>query len=78
MNFLEVKIRVPSDVAEVCCRAIEMETRSEALHRSGVILGHAGDTMYLKIRAEDLTALRASLNTYLRWVGMCLNLVGEG
>ncbi len=74
MNLLEVTINVPSEVADVCCRSIEMETKSDALRRSEITLDRDGNFMNLKIRARDLTALRGSMNTYLRWIAMCLNL----
>jgi len=77
MNFLEVDIHVPSEAAEVCCKAIEMETTSEALHRSKITLNHRGNLLNLRIKAQDLTALRGSMNTYLRWIGMCLNLTED-
>ncbi|RLI91377.1 MAG: hypothetical protein DRO89_04065 [Candidatus Altiarchaeales archaeon] len=74
MNSLDVDIHVPSEVAEVCCRAIEMETKSRAFHRSKITLSHKRNLLSLRIIAKDLTALRGSMNTYLRWIGMCLNL----
>lgn len=77
MNLLEAKIQVPSDVAEVCCKAIKMETKSDTLHRSEITLDHMKDSLNLRIKAKDLTALRASMNTYLRWIGMCSDLMGK-
>lgn len=77
MNVLGVRINVPSEVADVCCRAIEMETKSNALHRSEITLDREGNFMNLRINAEDLTALRGSMNTYLGWISMCLNLTKE-
>ncbi|HDH41218.1 MAG TPA: hypothetical protein ENG12_02270 [Candidatus Altiarchaeales archaeon] len=77
MNYLDVDIHVPSEVAEVCYRAIEMETKSRALHRSKITLSHTRNLLSLRIIAKDLTALRGSMNTYLRWIGMCLNLTKD-
>ena len=77
MNLLHVDIHVPSEAAEVCCRAIEMETKSNALHRSKISLNHTRNLLSLRISANDLTALRGSMNTYLRWIGMCLNLTKD-
>lgn len=77
MNTLEVRINIPSSKADTCQKAVEIETAGEMLRRSKVDLDQEGDTLLLKMQAEDLTALRASMNTYLRWVDMCLNLIDE-
>lgn len=77
MNTLEVSINIPSKKADVCCKAVDIETRGEMLRRSTVLLDHGNDSLLLKMQAEDLTALRASMNTYLRWIEMCLNLIDE-
>ncbi|OYT40410.1 MAG: hypothetical protein B6U86_04030 [Candidatus Altiarchaeales archaeon ex4484_43] len=50
MNLLHVDIHVPSEAAEVCCRAIEMETKSKALHRSKISLNHTRNLLSLRIR----------------------------
>jgi tRNA threonylcarbamoyladenosine modification (KEOPS) complex Pcc1 subunit len=74
ISSLIVRIKLPAEAAEVCCKAIEAETAADMVHRSVVTISHDNNTLTLEIEAEDLTALRASMNTYLRWADMCLTL----
>ncbi|MBN2014771.1 MAG: hypothetical protein JW778_06290 [Candidatus Altiarchaeota archaeon] len=78
MNTLGVEISVPSKKADLCRRALEMETQSESLRRSKISIENKEDSLLLDIEADDLSALRASMNTYLRWADMCLKLIDEG
>jgi len=77
MNNLTVRLETPKDKAQICCDAVGIEAKSEALTRSGVKLCCEGDELVIDIRAQDLSSMRAALNTYLRWVNMCCDLVEE-
>ena len=74
MNTLEVVLKMPAEAAKVCCRSVGIETKSEALSRSSIELSSRGDRLTLLIKAQDLSAMRAALNTYLRWISMCAGL----
>ncbi|HVP16892.1 MAG TPA: KEOPS complex subunit Pcc1 [candidate division Zixibacteria bacterium] len=41
--------------------------------RSRASLAEEGDYLVLKIEAKDTVALRAALNSYLRWINAILN-----
>lgn len=75
MNELRIMLEIPAEIAEVCCRSIGIEAESEALSRSKVDLKYDGDYLKLDITARDLGAMRAALNTYLRWIIMCHDLL---
>lgn len=74
MNTLSIEIETTPEKAEVCKKALELEPKTETLKRSKTEIENKGNTLIIKIKAKDLTALRASMNTYLRWVDMCLQI----
>ncbi len=45
----------------------------EKIPRSEVSLRTEGDALVIEIKAEDTTALRASLSSYLRWLSAALS-----
>jgi KEOPS complex subunit Pcc1 len=53
--------------AEVVLRSLSPETQHK-IPRAGVQLSLSGNALSLKIVAESTNALRASLNSYLRWI----------
>lgn len=49
-------------------KALEPETRSTSISRSGVTVRREGQTLTLTFEASDTSALRAALNSYLHWI----------
>jgi len=78
MNELEIKIEMPQEMAGVCCDAISIETANEPAQHSKVELKKTSGGLTIKIRSEDLSSMRAAANTYLRWVGLCCELMKNG
>jgi len=76
MNTLSIKIGIPEYIAIICSKSIRPETKS-ASRRSEVELRHHKDGLEIEIKSDDLHALRASLNTYVRWIVMCFDLISE-
>ena len=74
MNRLTVLLEIPKDAAETCCNAVGIEAGSAALQRASVKLAYEDNGLLVDISAQDLSSMRAALNTYLRWVGMCVDL----
>ncbi|MGQ4911234.1 MAG: KEOPS complex subunit Pcc1 [Candidatus Thorarchaeota archaeon] len=67
-------IRIPMDSEDECrilYQALLPETTSSSTDRSRVDLTVDGNTLILHIEANDLTALRASMNSYLSWISAC-------
>ncbi len=53
-------------------KAVYTALRSdEAYERSSATISLTGKKVFIKIRAKDITALRASVNDYLRQVRVC-------
>ncbi|MFZ2455148.1 MAG: KEOPS complex subunit Pcc1 [Candidatus Altiarchaeia archaeon] len=77
MNELSVRLEVPAETAQVCCASVGLEAQSEALSRSKVELSCEKDALILNVSAQDLGAMRAAVNTYLRWIIMCCDLTNE-
>lgn len=77
MNELSVRLSMPAEAARVCCESVGLEAKSEALSRSSVELSCADGCLLLHVTATDLGAMRAAVNTYLRWIAMCCDLTEE-
>lgn len=72
-----VSVDLPSsDVAGVVFRSLEPETRVSVGWRSRVRVGVRGRVLVLRFEADDASALRAVLNSYLRWVAMLMKALG--
>ncbi|MGZ7044292.1 MAG: KEOPS complex subunit Pcc1 [Methanobacterium sp.] len=54
--------------AEVILKTIEPELNTAPSNRSSVTLNLDGKTLCLNIEALDTHILRASINSYLRWI----------
>jgi len=75
MNELYIDLQIPHERAYICQKALALETKSESLHRSEIKLEESKQGLRISINAKDLSAMRAAINTYLRWVIMCCNLI---
>lgn len=51
---------------QAAIRALEPET--DTSRRFSVELGSSGNVLILRVVSKDLSALRAALNSYLRWI----------
>jgi KEOPS complex subunit Pcc1 len=67
----EALFRFRSDKAGALFRAVSPEMESEVNYRSRAeCLRDGPETLVLKIQAEDIAALRASLNMWLRLISV--------
>ena len=55
-------------------QALKPETEPSATPRSKVHMKTEDQTLILEFRAKDTSALRASMNSYLRLIGVAMNL----
>jgi len=74
-NFLNIKIEVPEKIGKSCKNALSIEAENNKMPRSNVLVKYNKNFLEIKITAKDLSALRAAMNTYLRWTIMCLKLI---
>ena len=54
-------------LARTLLAALTPETRKPTTTRSKVTIRGTGNTLIIRIEAQDTTALRSTLNAYLRW-----------
>ena len=65
----EFKIKFDSlDEAKLVLKSIEPEIQNAPSDRSSVAINLDGKTLKLIVNAEDTTSLRASVNSYFRWI----------
>ncbi len=55
--------------------ALTPEVQRQIGIRSKITLAIDGDTLVLSFEAEDTVALRAAMNSYLRWIHSILNVL---
>ncbi len=58
---------------ETILKSLEIEADNPTSIRSHTTLQREGKDIVLKVEAKDTVALRATLNTYLRWINSILN-----
>jgi len=59
---------------QVVLQALRPETETSATPRSKVHMKTEDQSLILEFRARDTSALRASMNSYLRLIGVAMNL----
>jgi tRNA threonylcarbamoyladenosine modification (KEOPS) complex Pcc1 subunit len=74
MNKLTVRFELSEREATVCCNAIGLEASAVKHSRSNVRL-YYDRALVLDVEARDLHAMRAAVNTYLRWIDMTCKLM---
>ncbi len=66
-----VRLSFPSEkISKIVIKALEPETKTTPTHRSRVRIKEERRSLTLKFEAKDTTALRASVNSYLRWIAL--------
>jgi KEOPS complex subunit Pcc1 len=66
-SLIELEFPSSSD-AEIVLRAIEPEIMESPSERTSTEIECESNILKISITAQDTTSLRASLNSYLRWV----------
>lgn len=67
-----VKIKIPfKEYLSPLLRALNLETKKTS-NRAKVTIDTDQSTIILNVLAKDTIALRATLNTYLRWINSTL------
>jgi len=57
-----------SDMAQTIFSALQPETESVPSERATTTIHADGSKLVIEILAEDLTALRAAMNSFLAWI----------
>ncbi len=73
-RYVKVSISIPMKgrTSEVIARALKIETETISSKRVTVGVEASGCALNLKVSANDLTAMRASINSFLRWIDAVL------
>ncbi len=61
--------------AKIVMKALEPEINSSPSERSTVELNLTGKILSVDITASDATSLRASINSYLRWIMLSMDII---
>ncbi len=71
-----VSLKLPSKKeAQIIVTSLKPETLRGSSHRSEASVRTEGRVLVLEIEAKDTTALRASLNAYLRWINSIFDIL---
>lgn len=66
-----IHLELPSEkLAETLLKALLPETKKPTTSRSIVNIRSEGKKLIIKVEARDTSALRATLNSYLRWAAV--------
>jgi len=72
-----IRLNFPSERdVEIALQALEPETKTAPAARSRVQVWGEGRNLILNFEAKDTSALRAAINSYLRWVHLTKDVVG--
>jgi KEOPS complex subunit Pcc1 len=71
----EIKLELDERLLQAIDVALQPESESPSSERSKTSIKIKGNHLIIKTVASDTTALRASLNSYLRWVEGIQNIV---
>jgi len=72
-----VRLNFPSERdAEIALQALQPETKTAPAARSRVQIRGEGRSLILSFEAKDTSALRAAINSYLRWVHLTKDVAG--
>ncbi|MFW9795233.1 MAG: KEOPS complex subunit Pcc1 [Candidatus Thorarchaeota archaeon] len=61
--------------AELLLAALSPETKSGPSDRATTTVSTRDSVLVIKFEANDITALRAAMNSYISWVSACLRTV---
>lgn len=80
MNILEMNFKLEENIGKICEKAISLEAKTHEMPRSSVSIFYSKKDEILRIiiKSKDLSAMRAAMNTYLRWLILCCKLIEGG
>ena len=73
----EIRIKVPEEVIEAVLDALSPEVESPSSERSSTDVRRGVDDIIISTEASDTTAMRAAVNSYLRWVQGILDVLSK-
>jgi tRNA threonylcarbamoyladenosine modification (KEOPS) complex Pcc1 subunit len=73
----EIHVMVPEEVVEAVLNALSPEVESPSSERSSTDVRRGVDGIVISTEASDTTAMRAAVNSYLRWVQGILDMLSK-
>jgi len=73
----EIHVMVPEEVVEAVLDALSPEVESPSSERSSTDVLRGVDGIVISTEASDTTAMRAAVNSYLRWVQGILDMLSK-
>jgi tRNA threonylcarbamoyladenosine modification (KEOPS) complex Pcc1 subunit len=70
-----VMIKAPEEISEIIGESLSPEVEHLTSERSKINVSVDDGVVIISIEASDIVALRAAINSYLRWVGAILDVV---
>jgi tRNA threonylcarbamoyladenosine modification (KEOPS) complex Pcc1 subunit len=75
--YAEITIDLPGDLTDVMEGSLVPEVERPTSERSRVEVVAGEGKLVIRIKASDVAALRAAVNSYLRWVSAILDVVSS-
>jgi tRNA threonylcarbamoyladenosine modification (KEOPS) complex Pcc1 subunit len=72
-----ILIEAPKDAVEIIISALKPELETGISDRSKVVIEASGRGLIIRVTANDVTALRAAVNSYLYWVQGIIDIGGR-
>ncbi len=73
-SILEIPLE-SERIAEILYSALLPETESIPSERATTSVSVKGSSLIVEIVANDLTAMRAALNSYIAWISACMKTI---
>ena len=73
----EIHVDVPDEMVEAIMNALSPEIDSPSSERSSTDVRKTDDGILIVTEASDTTAMRAAVNSYLRWVQGILDMLSK-
>jgi tRNA threonylcarbamoyladenosine modification (KEOPS) complex Pcc1 subunit len=71
----EIAIGASAEFVRVLKGALQPEVEQPSSERSAIEISGEASTLRMRIKASDVSAMRAALNSYLRWVEAIIDAV---
>ncbi|MEM1574423.1 MAG: KEOPS complex subunit Pcc1 [Nitrososphaerota archaeon] len=72
----KIIFNIPEKEASIILKSLLPEIMNPATNRSKINLLIRNGELLMDIEAKDMTALRAALNSYIRWINMIIETLG--
>ena len=74
---VEIILQMPDETADIIIKALKPEADTPSSDRSCTVIAKGFNRVIINVSANDTTALRASINSYLHWVQGITDMVNK-